>query len=491
MPIHSFITVVEKHIVLEAMPKINNKKTLIENARSRVNRRARRIALTALEGALSAVDPKRIIKSRIILKRNRLRVQDREFDLSNFRKIFIVGGGKASGKMAEALEEILCNRISAGIVNVPYKETHILSQVKTAESPGSSSRIGTIKLHQASHPIPDKAGLEGTKRILELASRAGKDDLIFCLISGGGSSLMPLPRGKISLDDKRLITESLLKSGATINEVNTVRKHISDFKGGMLAKAAYPATIVNVILSDVIGDPLDFIASGPTVPDSTTFRNAIEILKRYRLWETLLKPIKTVLTKGDRGILPETPKKGDKVFRKVHNFVIGNNRLASLATCKELEKQDLAPLLLTSYMEGEAKHVGIMLGSIAREILKSEHPLPKPCGIVAGGETTVTVIGDGKGGRSQELVLAAALKISGLKGAVVASLSTDGVDGPTPAAGALADGETVSRSLGQKLDPRSLLANNDSYNFFSRMDDLILTGPTETNVNDIALIVVV
>ena len=473
------------------MPKINNKKTLIGNARSGVNRRARRIALTALEGALSAVDPKRIIQSRIILKHSRLKVQDREFDLNAFRKIFVVGGGKASGKMAEALEEILGNRISAGIVNIPYKETHTSNQVKTTETPSPSSRIGTIKLQQASHPIPDEAGLEGTRGILELASQAGKDDLIFCLISGGGSSLMPLPRGKISLSDKRLITESLLRSGATIDEVNTVRKHISDFKGGMLAKAAYPATIVNVILSDVIGDPLDFIASGPTVPDSTTFKDAIEILKRYRLWKTLPKPVTFVLIEGEKGRIPETPKKGDKVFRKVHDFVIGNNRLASLATCKALQEQDIVPLLLTSYLEGEAKHVGTMLGSIAREILKSGNPSPKPCGIVAGGETTVTVIGDGKGGRSQELVLGAALKISGLKGAIVASLSTDGVDGPTPAAGALADGETISRSLGQKLDARSFLANNDSYSFFSRMNDLIFTGPTETNVNDIALIVVV
>lgn len=474
---------------MEAMPKINNKKTLIGNARSGVNRRARRIALTALEGALAAVDPREIIQSKVTLKNNRLRIHQQEFDLDRFNKIVVIGGGKASGKMAEALEEILGDRISAGVVNVPYGKISTFDEMKAFES--SNTAFRTIKLHQAGHPIPDRAGLEGAKEIVELANQAGKDDLVFCLISGGGSSLMPLPRGEVVLNDKRLITEKLLRSGATINEVNTVRKHISNFKGGMLAKRAYPATIVNLILSDVIGDPLEFIASGPTIPDSTTFRDAVGILKRYRLWKALPKSAKALLIQGEKGKIPETPKRGDKVFRKVHSFIIGNNRLASLATCRRLKEQNLSAILLTSFLEGEAKHVGTMLASVAKEVLTSGNPSPKPCGIVAGGETTVTVVGNGKGGRNQEVVLSAALMISGVKGAVIASLSTDGVDGPTSAAGALADGETIPRSLGQKLDARNLLANNDSYSFFSEMDDLILTGPTETNVNDIAVIVVV
>ncbi len=472
------------------MLRIHNSRKLIENGRSRVNRRARRIALRTLEGALNAVDPKGIIRSTIHLSQNRLRVQDEEFNLQSFRKIFVVGGGKASGKMAEALAEILGSRISTGIVNVPYHEVGTEPATETGSS-GLTSLTGSIKLQQASHPIPDEAGLKGAREILELASKASKDDLIICLISGGGSSLMPLPRGKVSLNDKRLITESLLRSGATIDEINTVRKHVSDFKGGMLAKAAYPATIINLILSDVIGDPLDFIASGPTVPDSTTFGDAVEIVKRYKLWGKLPASARTVLTEGMLRRIPETPKKGDKVFRKVHNFIIGNNRVASLAACRSLQDQQFSSLLATSYLEGEARHVGTVLGAITREIVQSGNPLRRPCGIVAGGETTVTVTGDGNGGRSQELVLSAALKISGLKGVVVASLSTDGIDGPTSAAGALADGDTVSRALEQRLDARSHLANNDSYNFFLGMHDLLLTGPTATNVNDIAVIVVV
>jgi glycerate 2-kinase len=490
-PSHSFITGVEKHTLLEPMVRISNKSTLIHNARSSGDRRARKIALTALEGALAAVDPREIIQSKLTLKNSKLRIEQHSFDLARFQRIFVVGGGKAGGKMAQSLEEILGDRISDGIVNVPYGELTTSHEMSGAQASNSALRTTTIRLHQAGHPIPDMAGLEGAKQIVELVDQAGKDDLVICLISGGGSSLMPLPRGDVALNDKRLITKRLLRSGATINEVNTVRKHISYFKGGMLAARAYPATVINLVLSDVIGDPLDFIASGPTVPDSTRFADAVEILKRYRLWKTLPKPAKALLIQGERGLVPETPKKGDKVFKRVYSFVIGNNRLASLATCRNLQEEGLSTILLTSYLEGEAKHVGTMLASVAKEIFTSANPVPKPCGIVAGGETTVTVVGDGKGGRNQELVLSAALMISGLKGTVIASLSTDGVDGLTCAAGAVADGETIHRSLERRLDARSFLVNNDSHGFFSEMDDLILTGPTETNVNDISVIVVV
>jgi glycerate-2-kinase len=379
--------------------------------------------------------------------------------------------------MAEALESILGNRISKGIVNIPYNS----GQCKTHK----------ISLQEAGHPIPDEAGMKGAKKILELASYANKNDLIICLISGGGSSLMPLPRGKITLEDKQQVTDALLKSGATINEVNTVRKHISDFKGGWLAKKAYPATIVNLILSDVIGDPLDFIASGPTVPDSTTFGDSVEVLKRYNLWRKLPKTVKTLLVNGQKGLIAETPKKADKVFRKIYNIVVGNNRSATLAASNNLQSAGLRSLLLTSFLEGEARHVGTMLASIAKEIGTSGNPLPKPCGIVAGGEATVTVVGDGKGGRNQEITLGAALKIFGMDGVAIASLSTDGIDGPTEAAGALADGKTIVRSKEQGLNVKSFLADNDSYNFFSRLNDLVFTGLTGTNVNDISVIVAV
>lgn len=457
------------------MVKINNKTALIKNGKTKLDKKARRLALEALEAALEAADPKKIIKSRVTLKDDELRIGQHMFDLNKVGHVYVVGGGKASGKMAEALESILGNRISGGIVNIPYNRGHYKTR--------------RIRLHEASHPIPDQAGMKGSQKMLDLASQAKGNDLIICLISGGGSSLMPLPRGKITLKDKRQVTDALLKSGATINEVNTVRKHISDFKGGWLAKKAYPATIVNLILSDVIGDPLDFIASGPTVPDSTTFSDAVDILKRFRLWENMPQSVKKVLVDGQEGLIPETPKKGDKAFKKVYNVVVGNCRSAALAACNSLQQAGLCSLLLTALLEGEARHVGTILASIAKEVDGSENPLPKPCGIVAGGETTVMVVGKGKGGRNQEIALSAALKMSGMDGVVIASLSTDGIDGPTDVAGALVDGNTITRSLEKGLDAKHSLSNNDSYSFFSKLGDLILTGLTGTNVNDISIIV--
>jgi glycerate-2-kinase len=325
--------------------------------------------------------------------------------------------------------------------------------------------------------------------MLDMAEKAKEDDLVICLISGGGSSLMPLPRGKISIADKREITNALLKCGATINEINTVRKHISDFKGGWLAKKAYPATILNLILSDVVGDPLDFIASGPTVPDSTTFIDAVKVLEKYGLWSKAPASIRKVLSDGKKGLMPETPKADDEAFKRVFNVVVGNNRLASLTAQEFLKSEGLNTLLLTATLEGEARHVGVMLASIAREVSLSGNPVPKPAGIIAGGETTVIVTGKGLGGRNQEIALAAARNLKDMNGAVVASLSTDGVDGPTDAAGAIVDGKTLERSAKNGLTPEEYLARNDSYHFFSKLGDLIVTGPTGTNVNDISVII--
>lgn len=454
---------------------IRNKKWLVDNGVTELDKKARALALKSIEAAVNAADPKRIIASRVSLKNSVLHVNGCSFDLRKFKRIYVIGGGKASGSMAEALERILGERITDGLVNVPR---------------GSKHRTRIVKLHEASHPIPDEAGVKGASRMLEIAEQAGEDDLIICLISGGGSSLMPMPCEGITIDDKRRITEDLLKCGATINEINTVRKHVSRFKGGWLAKKAYPATILNLVLSDVLGDPLDSIASGPTVPDPTTFSDAINVLKKYGLWDGAPPSIRNVLLDGEKGLMPETPKPGDVAFMKVHNFIIGNNRLACSAACEALKLEGLNALLLTSMLEGEARHVGTALASIAREIHASQNPIKRPAGIVAGGETTVTVIGKGLGGRNQEIALAAALKISGLDGVVVASLSTDGIDGPTDAAGALADGRTLIKANAIGLSPWEFLADNDSYGFFSKLDDLILTGPTGTNVNDVSVIVV-
>jgi len=457
------------------MIRINNKRQLIENGETRLNRKARALALKSLEYALNVVDPKQLMKSKLSLKNSILKVDGHSFDLKEFKNVYVIGGGKASGSMAETLEQNLGKYITNGIVNIPC---------------GSKHKTEIIKLHEASHPIPDESGVEGTHRMLKIAEQAKKEDLVICLISGGGSSLMPLPRDGITINDKRKITNALLKCGATINEINTVRKHISDFKGGWLAKKAYPATVLNLILSDVVGDPLDFVASGPTVPDSTTFSEAIKVLKKYGLWDKAAASIKKVLSSGEKGLIPETPKANDKAFKEVYNVIIGNNRFASLAVREQLRSAGLNTLLLTSTMEGEARHVGVMLASIAREVALSGNPVPKPAGIIAGGETTVTVTGKGLGGRNQEISLAAALKMGDMDGVVVASLSTDGVDGPTDAAGAIADGKTMLRAAEMSVNPEEFLAENDSYNFFSKLGDLIFTGPTGTNVNDVSIIVV-
>ncbi|MEM3153518.1 MAG: glycerate kinase [Candidatus Bathyarchaeia archaeon] len=454
---------------------IKNSEQLIQNGETNLDKKARKLALKSLEAAIKAVDPKSLIKSKLKLKGSILHVNECAFDLRKYKNIYVIGGGKASGSMAEALEEVLGDKITSGLVNVPKETKH-------------QTRI--IKLHKTSHPIPDESGVEGTRKMLEIAERAIEEDLIICLISGGGSSLMPMPKSEITIADKRQITEELLKCGATINEINTVRKHISEFKGGWLAKKAYPATILNLILSDVLGDPLDFIASGPTVPDSTTFSDAIKVLKKYGLWDKAPKAIKKVLMNGKKGLIPETPKAGDEAFQKVFNVIIGNNRTASLAACETLKSEGLNTLLLTSLLEGEARHIGTVLASLAREILASGNPIKKPAGIVAGGETTVTVLGKGKGGRNQEMALAASLKIRGLEGVAIASLSTDGVDGPTDAAGAISDGKTIARAEVLNLGAEEFLVNNNSYNFFSQLGDLIFTGPTGTNVNDVSVIIV-
>jgi len=440
------------------MTKIRKIQQLIGNGETQLNRKARALALKSLESALKAVDPRQIIESRLSLKDSVLKVNGHSFDFKKLRNVYVVGGGKAGGSMAEALERILGKHITAGFVNVPTNSKH---------------KTKIVELHEASHPSPDQSGVEGTQRMVEIAEQSKKEDLVICLVSGGGSSLMPLTRGQISIADKRSITEDLLKSGAPINEINTVRKHISDFKGGWLAKRAYPATILNLILSDVVGDPLDSIASGPTVPDSTTFGDAIKVLKRYCLWDKAPTSI------------------SDKAFKRVYNVVVGNNRSASLAACEYLKSAELNTLMLTSTLEGEARYAGVTLASIAREVSVSGNPVPKPAGIVAGGETTVTVTGKGLGGRNQEIVLAAALKLGDMDGVVIASLSTDGVDGPTDAAGAIADGKTLVRGAEMELSADGILAENNSYNFFSKLGDLVFTGPTGTNVNDISVIVVV
>jgi len=457
---------------------IINQEELLENAVLNEDKEARKAVLTILEAALHSVDPRVAIRNHVCRTNNLLRIDDTTFDLDKFENIFVVGGGKAGGAMAEALETALGKRLSKGYVNVLRGTKSVFKTQK-------------IFLNEAGHPIPDEDGVKGARKIIQLVIEAGENDLVICLISGGGSALMPLPAADITLRDKQMLTDALLRCGATINEINAVRKHISELKGGQLAEAAYPATVVSLILSDVAGDPLDTIASGPTSPDVTTFNDAIIALKKYNLWQsTVPESTKKWLEAGLKGEILETPKPGDKVFERTYHVIIGNNRVAALAACREAERLGFNALLLSTMMEGEARHVGTAYAGITKEIVASDNPIPKPAAVIAGGETTVTVMGQGRGGRNQELVLSASLKIEGLRGVAIASIGTDGIDGPTDAAGAVADGQTTTRAHDKKMDPKEFLTSNDSYTFFSKLRDLVFTGPTGTNVNDLTVMVI-
>jgi glycerate 2-kinase len=456
--------------------RFRNEDELLKNAASDTLRRLRREAMDILRTAVDAVDPGKAVRRSLKVESGRLVCGDVELDLGWFSRISVVGGGKAGGAMAEAVEGLLGDRISGGVVNVPRGTESIY-------------KLEKIQLSGASHPIPDEDGLKGVEKMLSLLDGAGEDDLFIVLISGGGSALMTYPAEGLGLREIQRMTDLLLKSGATINELNAVRKHISTVKGGQMARRSHPATVLSLILSDVVGDPLDTIASGPTAPDSTTFRDAVKILKWKGLWEKTPEPIRHHLEEGLKGEREETPKSGNQLFRRVHNRVVGSNLTAATAALERASALGYNSLLLTTRMEGEASQVGTAIAGVASEIEATGNPLPPPAAVVIGGETTVTVTGGGLGGRNQELALGAARKIQGLN-SVVAALATDGVDGPTEAAGAIVDGLTMHRARSLGLEPGESLADNDSYRFFKELGDCFLTGPTGTNVNDLTLILV-
>jgi glycerate-2-kinase len=439
---------------------------------------AREIALKLLKVGVEAADPKNCIRRHVKIRGGRLLVGSKAFQLNDFKRIFVVGGGKASGGMAEAIEEIFGSHIYGGIVNVPRKSA-------------GKYRVKRIKLNEAGHPVPDEDGVRGALEILKLAEEAEEDDLVFALISGGGSALMPLPVEGLTLNDKQETTKILLGCGASIGEVNTVRKHISAIKGGRLALKAYPATLIALILSDVVGDKLESIASGPTAPDPTTYREALEICRTYNVLRKIPERVRRILEKGAEGVLEETLKPDNPVLAKVVNILVGTNRESCEAMFNEAGRMGLNRLILTTTMEGEARHVGLLLASILAETATSGIPIRKPAVLIVGGETTVTVRGSGKGGRNQELALSASRKLEGLDGVALASMDSDGIDGYTDAAGAVADGYTVKRSRRLKIDLESTLNANNSYSFFLKLGDLIFTGLTGTNVNDFVLLIAV
>jgi hydroxypyruvate reductase len=426
------------------------------------------------DAALKAVDPAAALTAALDLQGDVLRVGGLRLDLTDFDRILAVGAGKAGAPMAQALERVLGARLSGGLVVV--KDGHV----------GPTRRV---ELAEASHPVPDQRGVAAGSRLTELLQKADKRTLVFCLLSGGGSALMVAPAPGISLADKQLTTRLFLACGAEIGQINAARKHLSLLKGGGLARLAHPARVVSLIVSDVVGDRLDVIASGPTVADSGTWQEVGQIVGSYGLWDRLPPAVAARLRSGLAGELAETPKPGDPMLAGVSNLVVAGNRQALLAAARRADQLGYRPLILSSTVEGETREVARVHAAMAREVVQSGHPLPPPCCLISGGETTVNLGDDfGLGGRNQEFALAAAWELEGLEGVLVLSAGTDGSDGPTDAAGAQADGQTMARARALGLEAKDYLARHDAYNFFAPLGDLLITGPTRTNVMDLRLV---
>ncbi len=430
--------------------------------------------------SLVAVEPCKAIKKFIHLKGNRLLIGRKErpkaeLDITKFDRILLVGAGKAAVPMARGIEDLFGKRIRKGLINVKY---------------GFTGKLEFTEIVEAGHPVPDQNGVLGTGKILDILNGASEKDLIFALISGGGSALMIQPAGEITLADKQAVTRNLLACGADIKEINTVRKHISSSKGGQMANVAFPATVINLMLSDVVGDHMDVIASGPFVPDTSCFGDVWKIFKKYDL-KMIPTAVRNHIKAGMDGRIPETPKPNNKIFTRVFTCIVGDNISALEAAGVTARKLGYGTLILSSLMEGEAKELARVHTAIAMEIVKTGRPIPPPSCIISGGETTVTIRGGGLGGRNQEFCLAAALDIAGIQDRVVVlSCGTDGNDGPTDAAGALVDPFTVARGKKVGISAEKFLGDNDAYHFLQKTQDLIITGPTNTNVMDVRLVLV-
>jgi hydroxypyruvate reductase len=427
---------------------------------------AREAAAAIWQAALAAGDVTPLLQRHLRLDGARLTAGALALDLTRVRRVLVLGAGKAGASMARAVEGILGERVSEGFVVV---------------KDGYRLPAGRLEIAEAGHPVPDARGLASSARLLALAESATADDLVIVLISGGGSALTPAPAPPISLEEKQAVTRLLLAAGATINELNAVRKHLSRLKGGLLARAAWPATVTTLALSDVIGDPLDVIGSGPTVPDPSTYAEALAVLERRGVLERTPASILERLRAGAAGAVPETPKAGDRVFERASTVVVGNNALVVEAAAAEATRQGYRPHVLTRSLQGEAREV-------ARDLVARARALAPPACLIAGGETTVTVRGRGRGGRCQEFALAAALELSAAERLVVLAAGTDGTDGPTDSAGGLVDARTIERGRKAGLDAAAALADNDAGTFLQSVGEAVLTGPTNTNLLDLYLI---
>jgi len=435
---------------------------------------AKTIAEQIFWTGVKSVLPDKLIKNHVFIRNSTLFISSFSFPLDSINRIFVIGAGKASALMASEVENILGDRITGGHLVVKY---------------GHACDLKRIQVTEAGHPVPDHNGYLGTLKILEIADSANDKDLIICLISGGGSALLvDFPEGA-TLKDLLATNELLLKSGLNIKEINTVRKHLSKVKGGQLAKAAYPATVVSLILSDVIGDPLDVVASGPTVPDPSTFQDSIAILKKFKLLYKIPLSILNYLRKGIEGVVPETPKPGDPVFVSTQNSIIGNNKIALQAAYHKAIEFGLNPFIVSDELEGQVSEIAEQLVEAVKRF-QNNMEIKKPCCILFGGESTLVVDGPGKGGRNQHLALAVASKINHLHGLTFLLAGTDGNDGPTSVAGAIVSNKTMDQGAALGIHAEKYLNEFDSFHFFKNVGGHIVTGPTMTNVMDLMIIII-
>ena len=427
----------------------------------------KKAAIQIFRSAVKAVDPYSCVG-------NNIEEALAFYKEKGFEKLYVAAFGKASYEMCRAAEDYMGSLITDGVAVTRY---------------GSGGKLKKIRLFEASHPLSDDNGLKATEKIVELLKGAGKNTLILCLISGGGSSLLVSPLDGISLEEQRRTADLLLRSGADINEVNAVRKHISKIKGGKLAGLAAPAHVISLIISDVVGDHLDAIASGPTAPDGSTFKDAMDILKNYSIFDKAPQSVSKLLEAGLNGKVEETLKKDDPVFQNVHNRIIADNKTALAAATAEAERIGFTVETRDEAVTGDAVTAGKMLADFALEIKEKKNDQTPGC-YLSGGETTVTVKGNGKGGRNMELALAFAQRLDGECGITLLSAGTDGIDGVTDAAGAVVDSATIDKAKKAGCNPLEYLDDNDSYSLLKMTGDLLITGPTGTNVTDIQILIV-
>lgn len=428
--------------------------------------------------ALAAADPFNAVLDAVHIENQQLYVADATYHLASFERIIVVGAGKATARMALAVEALLANRITAGLI-----------VVKT----GHTAPLTLIEQVEASHPVPNNAGIAATQRILNMLHGADEKTLVICLISGGASALLVAPIDGLTLQDKQETTQLLLNAGATINELNTVRKHLSAIKGGRLAQVAFPATLLTLIVSDVIGDPLEVIASGPTSPDNSTFAEAWAVIEKFGLQEKLPPHAADYLQQGIVGQVPETVKSNDPCLTGTRNVIVASIRQALVAAQQHAARLGFVTKMIADKLQGEARDAAHFLVRATHTEMSEMKPNEQRC-LLSGGETIVTVRGTGMGGRNQELALAFALAIQNKQSVLLLSAGTDGSDGPNDAAGAIVDGETATRAQSLNIDPHIYLDNNDAYTFFHDFDTAVgahthlKTGPTGTNVMDIQIL---